>query len=64
MDMVVCLAGDCCVGECEEATVCVMCDSCKGNGTCGNGGVLGLSSGITVVGCRCCRIILLFSLTC
>lgn len=41
---------------------CVSCDSCKGNGTCSSGGVLGLSSGITVVGCRCCRI--LFTLTC
>lgn len=54
MDMVVCVAGDCCVGECEEPTVHVMCDSCKGNCTWGSGGVLGLSSGITtVVGCRC-----------
>ena len=33
MDMVVCVGGDCCVGECEEAMVCVMCDSCKGNGS-------------------------------
>ena len=62
MDMVVCVGGDCCVGECEEAMVCVMCDSCKGNGTCDSGVVLGLSSGITVVGCRCCRI--LFTLIC
>lgn len=54
MDMVVRVAGDCCVGECEDATVRVMCDSCKGNCTWGSGGVLGLSSGITtVVGCRC-----------
>ena len=29
MGMVVCVAGDCCVGECEEATVRVMCDSCR-----------------------------------
>ena len=64
IDRVVCVALDCCVGECEtEATVPVMCDSCKGNCTCGSGGVLGLSSGITtVVGCRCCRI--LFTLAC
>lgn len=31
VDMVVCVAGDNCVGECEEATVGVRCDSCKGN---------------------------------
>lgn len=42
-----------CVWQEIVVLVNVMCDSCKGNGTCGSGGVLGLSSGITAVGCRC-----------
>lgn len=60
MDMVVCVVGDCCFGECEEVIVCVMCDFCKGNGICGSGGVFGLLFGIIVVGCRCCRILFIF----